>query len=379
MDPTELHDVLGASSRAEWERLGRYLGGRSGPDESRAVQRWIEADPRRQELVQRIQRARSSIEAAPGLWDEERAWSRLAARLEPPTAEPAAAGKVVPFRPRPAAAPSPVRHQRGRFAHALRAAAVIIALAGGAALWQGRAAVFKPGEVAMQELATGVGQQMRISLADGTAVVLGPDSRLTFPARFGRARDVVLEGEATFDVATDSARAFRVRTATSVTQVLGTRFGVRAYPDEEYAEVVVAEGRVAVAAATAEGRAASSATQLTPGFGARVRRDGTVSAPRAVDAGRALAWTEGRLAFDASPLREVVRTFERQRGIRIELADSAIGELRLTAEFRHPTAAEVARLISLSLGLEYRAVENGYLLFTSTEAADLRAGRASIP
>ncbi len=352
-------DALFSEMRPEaLARLGRYLEGRCSAEERQAVEAWLAEDPGRRDLVQRIRRAHALAEVVPGRWDVEAGWARLAAALE---AEPRRVD------------PGAERGRRGQrtwggwFVPALRAAAAVAAVAGGAVLWQHREAVLGPGEV--REVAAGVGQQMRVTLGDGTRVVLGPASRLRFAERFRRAREVELEGEAVFEVVPDRARPFRVRAGASVTEVLGTRFGVKAYPEDGYAQVVVAEGRVAVSGVGGADRDAAPAVHLTPGLAVRVEPDGTVGPVTAVAADDILAWTEGRLVYHGAPLAEVVRALERRFGVRVALADPDLAALRLTAEFRQPVAVEVVELIAHSLGLGYRRTPDGYLLFHLSPAA----------
>lgn len=347
----DLGRAFGDVNPEAWARLGRYLDGRCSPEERRAVEAWLAEDPRRQELVQQIRRARILAEVAPGLWDVDAAWARLARRLDEEGGRTGA------------------RTWGRRLAPALRIAAAIAVLLGGAVLWQKRAAVFWPGDVPTRELVAGVGQQMRVTLGDGTRVVLGPASRIRFPERFRRVREVQLDGEALFEVVPDRARPFRVRAGASITEVLGTRFGVKAYPEDGYAQVVVAEGRVAVSGAGAADRDAAPAVHLTPGFAVRVEPDGTVGPPVAVPADDVLAWTEGRLVFHAASLADVARALGRRFGVQIEFADPELGELRLTAEFRQPAAEEAVRLVARSLGLRYRRTPAGFLLFRTTPTA----------
>ena len=64
-------------------------------------------------------------------------------------------------------------------------------------------------------------------LADGSRVVLGPDSRLTVPADFGSgARAVELEGDGYFDVRHDAAKPFAVRVGQALVEDVGTTFRV---------------------------------------------------------------------------------------------------------------------------------------------------------
>ncbi len=86
-----------------------------------------------------------------------------------------------------------------------------------------------------------------VLLEDGTRVVLRENSQLRYPAQFHlTTRTVYLEGEAFFDVKKDPDRPFMVYTGELVTQVLGTSFNIRSYPDAATIEVQVVSGRVSV-------------------------------------------------------------------------------------------------------------------------------------
>lgn len=403
-----LRSLIGNLDHEESERLIRYVEGRSIPEEVALVEHWLAVNPLRRELLERMTRARLVARMAPELWNVDDAWYRFAAQLDAgedtaPVVDdvvagaplPTAPARVLPFRSRQKLDLPGKRQRAGGLAVALRAAALVAAMVGGATLWQHRTALFTPAEVPLQEVAAGTRERVRLTLADGTTVILAPESRIWFPERFGSTRELRLEGEAVFDVATDSARTFRVLTDAATTQVLGTRFGVRAYPEDEYVEVVVAEGRVAVEATAAPGASAAAGEAeligragthgsalipaatapprvlLTPGLAVRVAADGTLGTPRAVEAERILGWTEGHLFFDKAPLAEVARTLKRRYGVEIELADQRMAELRLTAEFLQPgKVAEVVRLISVTLGIEHRKTATGFRLFHPTTTVD---------
>ena len=377
--------------------LERYLDGRASAEDERVVRAWMAEDPANAELVGRIVQARRVAEAAPGLWDTDEAWTRLDAKMRgeasaevielprrggalvgmhAPAGEVQRAAGAVTARARVVSA----QRRRG-WPSVLRIAAGIAALIGGAVLWQQREALFAPAEIAVREVAAGTGERIRVTLDDGTEIVLGSESRLWIPEKFGRERLIRLEGEAVFDVARDARRPFVVHAGGTETRVLGTRFGVRAFESDGYVEVTVVEGLVAVGAAELSdgeggrsprsdaGEAAQQVTRLGAGQAVRVA-NGVVGVPRRIDAERYLAWTEGYLAFERVPLSDVARELERRFGMRIELAEPELADLRLTADFGPGTpVAEVVRLVSLSLGLEYREVPGGFRLSNSVATA----------
>ena len=93
---------------------------------------------------------------------------------------------------------------------------------------------------------TGIGEHRRIVLPDRSRVWLRPRSELTCAATFAGGRTVQLRGEAFFAVTKDARHPFVVRTAAVAVRVLGTSFGVKAYPQLPATTVLVRTGRVEV-------------------------------------------------------------------------------------------------------------------------------------
>jgi len=92
------------------------------------------------------------------------------------------------------------------------------------------------------------GTQSRITLPDGSTVLLLDDSQIDLSSDFlrGNTREISLVGEAFFDVATDPQRPFIIHTGRIQTTALGTAFTVRAMPGETSITVTVVDGKVKV-------------------------------------------------------------------------------------------------------------------------------------
>lgn len=89
------------------------------------------------------------------------------------------------------------------------------------------------------------GGEYQITLADGTKVWMNSDSKLIFPVRFpGNKREVILEGEAYFEVAHDTTRPFYVKACGIDIRATGTAFNVMAYGNEPECKVTLVEGGV---------------------------------------------------------------------------------------------------------------------------------------
>jgi len=89
--------------------------------------------------------------------------------------------------------------------------------------------------------------KMTLTLSDGSTVDLSPNSKLSYPENFkSLKRDVILDGEATFNIAKDVAKPFFVHSNSVLISVLGTRFTVYSYEANNATKVILHEGRVMV-------------------------------------------------------------------------------------------------------------------------------------
>lgn len=88
-------------------------------------------------------------------------------------------------------------------------------------------------------------RKTEVRLEDGTKVLLNKNSRLTYSDAFGKEeRQVQLVGEAFFEVAKDTAKAFNVQIDDASIRVLGTTFQVKARPDEDFITATLLEGSI---------------------------------------------------------------------------------------------------------------------------------------
>src|SRR5690606_41245775 len=132
-----------------------------------------------------------------------------------------------------------------------------------------------------------------------------------------------------------------VHTAQGVVEVVGTRFGVRAYGADSMTTVVVTEGRVRLEQAppgdAGDGREADRAAEernavvLEPGDLGRVTTRGEIEKQRGVAVDRYLAWTARRLVFTGTPLRGVAAGLRGWWDGGITGSEEALGTRRLAA------------------------------------------------
>jgi ferric-dicitrate binding protein FerR (iron transport regulator) len=217
---------------------------------------------------------------------------------------------------------------------------------------------------AMRVATTAPAERATFRLADGTRVILGVASVLRYPQTFpANSRGVQLEGEAYFEVAHEQRRPFIVRAGDLVATDLGTQFTVRAYPDDPAAQVVVREGRVAVRPMLP----GKLDQVVAPGELGRLAKGGVLTVERA-DTAAAFAWTEGRLVFEDTPLREALPQLGRWFDLEFRLADSAMGDIPLTATLRTQPTVEVLDNLAASLGMRRKQLGRTVTLYAADAA-----------
>ena len=341
--PNQTPDLPPRDDSADWEAIARYFAGESTPEEAKAVRAWLEAHPSEAAALNGLSGMIAQLGGAtpPGL-DVEAALKRVTERRD--------AADVIPLDSRRGPSRTPVRvavPARRWQSIALPAAAAAVLLIGGGLWWhslQNRGYTNPPAAAAT--FATAAGKRDSVRLADGTRVLLAPESRLTVAAGYGNTvRDVELTGEAYFDVHHDAARPFMVRAGGAAIRDIGTTFTVRATGSNEV-RVAVTSGSVSIGAADA---APNAAVVLRPGDAATYAATGQTLVQRGGAAEPDTAWTSGRLVFREAPVETVRLELRRWYGIDLVI-DSSFASRHLSMTVEGETPDQVLQVIALSLG-----------------------------
>jgi ferric-dicitrate binding protein FerR (iron transport regulator) len=169
----------------------------------------------------------------------------------------------------------------------------------------------------IQPIVSPPGQFGSTTLADGTKLRFGPETKVFVPDGFPKKmRAVRVEGTAQFDVAPNQALPFRVFAKRTQIIATGTSFVVSAYPNDSAVAVLVREGSVTLKS----GKQSSSVAVNQP-----MIADRTAIRP-ASDAERtqAFEWTDGRVTVAHRQLRDVVAQLTRWFNLDIKVPDLAL-------------------------------------------------------
>jgi len=205
------------------------------------------------------------------------------------------------------------------------------------------------------EIKTPTWTRAQFSLPDGTTGWLNSNSSLKYNGNFNADRQVTLEGEAFFDVFKDKKRPFIVNTAEINVRVLGTRFNIASYKNENNVEVVLEEGNLIF-----NDKEINKSYNMRPND--LVVYDKTLMdfSTKVVHTQKYISWTEGKLEFRNDPLDVIARRLERWYDIDIEINGSISPDYRLRATFVNESLEDVLYSLKRTMPIDYR-IENGNL------------------
>ncbi|MBB2149737.1 FecR family protein [Pedobacter gandavensis] len=188
-------------------------------------------------------------------------------------------------------------------------------------------------------LETPKGGQYQIILPDGTKVWLNAASTLRFPASFAKLekREVLLSGEAYFEVAKDKLKPFKVTAVgaaglTEGVEVLGTHFNISSYPDESNLKTTLLEGAVRIGNQVL---APGQQSVRTPA-GLKIKQ---------IDVEEVIAWKNGFFVFENDNLEGILKKLSRWYDVDI-VYDGSLNHVKVIGSVsRDKNLEEVLRLL----------------------------------
>ncbi len=203
-------------------------------------------------------------------------------------------------------------------------------------------------DTAWAEIHSPIGARTQFQLPDGSSGWLNSGSTIHYPVNFTN-RQVKVTGEAFFDVKPSSKNKFVVQTPALEITVLGTKFNVSAYSEDDFTEVVLEEGSVKL-----DGKGSTFSESLSPDerfvFDAEQKTGRIVP----VDASLHSAWKEGKLVFRDEPLSSVLKDMERWYNVRFVMEDEQLQNHLYQATFQNETLEEVLKLLAFTAPISYK-------------------------
>ena len=202
------------------------------------------------------------------------------------------------------------------------------------------------------------GHKSQVILPDGTKAFLNSGTILRYDNFFGKKyRNIELVGEAFFEVQKNEKLPFIIVTDDVTVKVIGTKFNIMSYPEDDYVETTVAEGKVSVT----ENHNKSSLL-LTANQKATFDRNTNELLLDNINIEPYISWKEDVLTFDNENFTNVIKKLERWYNVSIHVEGKDSISDRYTLTIKGESLHEVLELIRLTTSIEYTIKGNEVLI-----------------
>lgn len=198
------------------------------------------------------------------------------------------------------------------------------------------AELFHTSQLPPVEIRSTAGMTSQTTLPDGTHVWLNSNSSIQYPVRFGRIREVNINGEAYFDVARRDGQKFLVHAGPATIEVTGTQFNVESYC-EHSSEIrtTLLSGSVLFHVTDAAG--AVKSIRMKPGEQLIYNAGSKSLSRRLADGAIETAWKDGMIILDNTSLEDALRAIGNRFNVEFMVRNEALLSNRYTGIFTGQT------------------------------------------
>lgn len=198
------------------------------------------------------------------------------------------------------------------------------------------------------------GSKSQIKLIDGTKVWLNAGSNLKLNADFGdKRREVILYGEASFEVARNEEVPFIVKAGQVDVKVLGTSFNVNTYQENGVIKVALLRGAVELLSEQGE------VVKLSPNELAVYDISSGKISTCEIDVEEVLGWWENKLIFKGETFMQIAGILERAYNVNIHIHNKELKKRRFVGDFVNNNSIEqIMEVISTRENFTYKIKEN---------------------
>lgn len=204
---------------------------------------------------------------------------------------------------------------------------------------------------------TATGEQKRITLPDGTIVIMNSNTDITLGKTYNTSdRKVFLHGNAFFKVAKNTSKPFSVISDEFSTTALGTSFYVNANAAEDFS-VKLLEGKVRVNSGKID-----SPAYLEPGQELKCPKAQTLFIKQHYDTSYLNKWVSGKIVFRKTPVEEAFAILQQWYGVEIKDARNKRADVAINGTYENVLLEDILKVISFSLHCQYRYEGNKVII-----------------
>ncbi len=202
---------------------------------------------------------------------------------------------------------------------------------------------------AYQTITVPFGQRVNIDLPDGSKVCLNAGTSIKYPVTFNEdVREVIIEGEAYFDIFRNENIPFRVSAGNHKIEVLGTKFNVNVDVSKNRFETALFEGSVKIVDASSP----EKYVKLDPNTLCSYL-NGDLQISTLTDLEK-FDWRDGILSFHKERFDDIMTVFEKSYGCKINVLNQNVNQYLYTGKFLQTDGIDYA------LGLLQESIRFSY-------------------
>ena len=189
-----------------------------------------------------------------------------------------------------------------------------------------------------------------ITLPDNSVVTLNKNTTITYPRAFADdSRNVIMKGEAFFEVTRNENKPFIVNLDLSNVEVLGTSFNINAEDNNDRIEVIVNTGKVRFATTTGD----ESVILIKGEKGTLMKNMNMISKVDNNDI-NFMAWKTRKIVFNDVDLDVVIQTVNKLYDSQITFSTDVGKNCKVTVSFDNQSIEAILSVLELTLDLEYK-------------------------
>ena len=341
------------------EIIIRFLRGKLSLEEMKELQKWIDSSEENRKSFESVRKVwlAGSIHIENDNFDAEEGWNNLRKRQH----------KEISIDSRDT-------KKRFNIQQVLKIAATIVLFfsIGAVTSWF----IFsEKGDNSLSEVYAPKGSKSLITLNDGSRVWLNAGSKLIYRDDFNKdSRLVKLEGEAYFDVTTNKLKPFVVQTSRMNVLAYGTKFNVKAYPEEETITATLEEGNIVVENNQVKGKAKAFKYELKPNESLTIVKNEKVREELAVNekpdeevvllpkkiivseninTSLNTSWKDPQWVIKGKNLDEMAVLLERRYDIKVDIESEELKQYKFSGTIQNETLEQLMEILALTTPLNY--------------------------
>jgi len=337
----------------EWELVTKYLDRKLSGEEESEFSLWLNADEKNQQYFKNIEQIWKIPDKPLPLPDVEKAYQNVKYKsgiIDPDTKQslkPTLRKTII------------YKYNSLLGSRIIQAAAIMIIISLISFI------LYQPASPAkMIELIVANAERKDLVLPDGTQIILDAGSIMTYPEKFNTdERKVYLNGEAYFQVETNPDQPFIIETNDALITVLGTKFNIRSWQEEEQITVAVAHGKVSLTCLN-NNEPVSKVTLRTNQV-SYMAKGGNPSAPQYADIESFLSWQQREKYFKSVPLVTVLDQLQRWYDVEFHLPNDKSGNQPINIFIENKPIENIIEVIALINNYDYE-IQGKRIIFSQT-------------